>query len=208
MWLNALASLQHFASLLGDATASARYEAQVAHTRAGFARFWNPATGTLFDVLDGPAGNDAALRPNALFALSLRETALAPERARAVVDTCARELLTTYGLRSLAPGDARYRGRYGGDQTARDAAYHQGTVWSWLIGPFALAYARAYDDRATALQFVDTLARQLDAYGLGTLPEIAEGDAPHAPRGCIAQAWSVAEVLRAFHILSGRTQGA
>ncbi|MFN2244287.1 MAG: amylo-alpha-1,6-glucosidase, partial [Anaerolineae bacterium] len=116
----------------------------------------------------------------------------------AVVDACARHLLTSHGLRSLAPGDPAYIGHYGGDRRTRDAAYHQGTVWGWLIGPFASAHLRVSRDPAAARAFLRPLLRQLASHGLGSLSEIFDGDPPHSPRGCIAQAWSVAEVLRVW----------
>ena len=202
LWLNALATLQGFAVTLGARDDAARFGGALDRTRNGFERFWNPARGFLYDVLDGPAGSSAALRPNQLFAVSLAESALTSERQRSVVDACAHALVTTYGLRTLAPGEPGYQGRYEGGQAQRDAAYHQGSVWAWLIGPFALAHARAYGDPAAAATFVAATGRQLDAYGLGTLGELADGDAPHAPGGAIAQAWSVAEVLRAWSVLS------
>ncbi len=203
LWLNALAALAGFAATLDARDDAARYAAKLRRTRTGFERFWNGERGFLFDVLDGPGGADAALRPNQLFAISLPECALPRERQRAVVAACARELVTTYGLRTLGPAEPGYRGSYAGDVRQRDEAYHQGTVWPWLIGPFALAHARAYGDRALAASFVAALGRQLDGYGLGTLCEVAAGDAPHAPGGCIAQAWSVAEALRAWSVLAG-----
>jgi len=202
LWLNALATLTGFAATLDVRDDAARYRDKLRRTRAGFQRFWNGTRGFLYDVLDGPDGADAALRPNQLLAVSLPECALPGEQQRAVVDTCARELVTTYGLRTLGTAEAGYRGAYGGDVRQRDEAYHQGTVWPWLIGPFALAHARAHGDRAGAASFVAALGRQLDGYGLGTLCEVAAGDAPHAPCGCIAQAWSVAEVLRAWSALA------
>ncbi len=116
-----------------------------------------------------------------------------------MVDTCARHLLTSHGLRSLAPGDAAYVGRYGGDRYRRDAAYHQGTVWGWLIGPFVSAHLRVYRDPAQARSFLAPLIHHLADHGLGSIGEIFDGDAPFIPRGCTAQAWSVAEALRAWH---------
>jgi glycogen debranching enzyme len=115
---------------------------------------------------------------------------------------CARNLLTSYGLRSLDPNDPRYVGRYAGDASTRDHAYHQGTVWGWLIGPFASAHARAFGSRADALAYLQPLLDCLGTYGLGTLGEIFDGNAPFAPRGAFAQAWTVAEVLRAWHELA------
>jgi glycogen debranching enzyme len=124
---------------------------------------------------------------------------------RGVVDSCARELLVSYGLRSLSGADSRYRGSYSGDPRSRDGAYHQGTVWGYLLGPFALAHHRAYGDARRALAFLEPMHDALAAYGLGTLGEIFEGDPPHRPCGCIAQAWTVAEILRAWHELKPET---
>jgi glycogen debranching enzyme len=126
---------------------------------------------------------------------------LTTEQQKAVVDVCARQLLTSHGLRSLAPGEPGYTGHYGGSPRDRDAAYHQGTVWGWLLGPFALAHYRVYHDREAALRFLEPLGRQIHASGLGTLSEIFDGNAPFTPRGCIAQSWTVAEVLRAWHTI-------
>src|SRR5229473_1177586 len=136
---------------------------------------------------------------------SMPVSPLTKEQQKSVVDACSLRLLTSHGLRSLAPGEPGYQGHYGGDQRARDAAYHQGTVWGWLLGPFALAHLRVYNDRAQALGYVEPLGRHINAHGLGTLSEIFDGDAPFNPRGCIAQAWTVAEVLRAWsEIACGR----
>jgi glycogen debranching enzyme len=152
-------------------------------------------------VLDGPHGDDPAIRPNQLFVVALAPELLTPERARAVVDVCARDLLTPVGLRTLAPTDPAYVGRYGGDAASRDAAYHQGTVWPWLLGAFVQAHLNVYDDPALARTFVAPLADALDGYGIGTLGEIFDGDAPHAPCGTIAQAWSVAEFIAALRLV-------
>jgi len=123
---------------------------------------------------------------------------LSKEQQKSVVDICGERLLTSHGLRSLAPGEPSYQGRYGGDQRARDGAYHQGTVWGWLLGPYALAHIRVYNDRAAAARLLEPLGSHIGALGLGTLAEIFDGDPPHTPRGCIAQAWTVGEVLRAW----------
>jgi glycogen debranching enzyme len=148
--------------------------------------------------VDGPQGHDATLRPNQLLAVALPESALAKEQQRAVVEICGRRLLTSHGLRSLAPDHPDYIGRYVGDAESRDAAYHQGTVWGWLLGTFALAHLRVYRDPGAAGSFLEPMARHLAAAGVGSLSEIFDGDPPFAPRGCIAQAWTVAEVLRAW----------
>ena len=117
-----------------------------------------------------------------------------------------RDLLTPYGLRSLAPSDPAYQGRYGGDQHSRDGAYHQGTVWGWLLGPYCLAHYRVYGDRKQALALLAPMAEHLDEAGLGNLSEIFDGNAPFAPRGCFAQAWSVAETLRAWWEIDRQAQ--
>jgi predicted glycogen debranching enzyme len=200
LWINALVSMAGFARLL--AKPADAYEKLAAKAKQSFQHFWNPDRNCCFDVIDSPGiGNDAALRPNQIFAVSLPVSPLTPGQQKAVVDVCARHLLTSHGLRSLAPGEAGYNGHYGGSPRDRDAAYHQGTVWGWLLGPFALAHYRVYRDRPAALRFLEPLGRQIYASGLGTLSEIFDGDAPFTPRGCIAQAWTVAEVLRAWHVI-------
>jgi predicted glycogen debranching enzyme len=205
LWFNAVLAMVDFARALQKPTAA--YECMAKRARASFQRFWNEAAGHCFDVLDGPDGHEAALRPNQIFAVSLPESPLLPEQQRAVVDVCARHLLTSHGLRSLAPGEPGYTGRYGGGPRERDAAYHQGTVWGWLLGPFALAHLRVYGNRELAATFLEPLEHHLKVHGLGTIAEIFDGDPPFAPRGCIAQAWSVAEVLRAWTAIVGANAG-
>jgi predicted glycogen debranching enzyme len=200
LWYAALRAMEEFAGVAG--ASPVRYRLLAERCAAGMQRFWNAARGYCFDVLDGPDGDDAALRPNQLFAVSQHAVALDAAQVRAIVDACARELLTSYGLRTLGPREPGYRGRYGGDQAARDGAYHQGTVWPWLIGPFVRAHLRAYGDPALTRTHVEPLTDALAAYGVGTLGEIFEGDAPHAPRGTIAQAWSVAEFITALDAVS------
>jgi len=202
LWLNAAASMARFAQVLGRN--GARYEDLADRARSGFARFWNSEKQFCFDVIDAPGfpgGQDAALRPNQIFGVSLRETALSADRRRAVVDVCARELLTSFGLRSLGPREPGYRGHYGGGPDERDGAYHQGTVWGWMLGPFALAHLRVYGDAAEAMSFLDPMFANLTAAGLGTASEIFDGDPPFAPNGCIAQAWTVGETLRAWRAI-------
>jgi predicted glycogen debranching enzyme len=198
LWYNALCAVAAFAELAGHDAAP--YRASADRVRASFARFATP-NGGLLDVVDGPGGDDPSVRPNQVFAVSLHHSPLEPERRRGVVDVCARELLTSFGLRSLSPNDPRYVGRYQGSPAERDAAYHQGTVWPWLIGPFALAHLRVNGDPVSALAYLEPLLEYVLGPGVGTLPEIADGDPPFTPRGCIAQAWSVAEVLRAWHVI-------
>ncbi|MBI4588382.1 MAG: glycogen debranching enzyme family protein [Candidatus Rokubacteria bacterium] len=206
LWYNALLSMAGFARHLGEP--AERWERLAERVRAGFERFWNEAAGYCYDVLDGPEGNDARLRPNQIFAVSLPESPLSPERRRQVVDACARHLLTSFGLRSLAPGHSPYKGRYAGGPWERDGAYHQGTVWGWLLGPFALAHYRVYRDAAAAQAFLLPMAHHLGDYGVGSIAEIFDGDPPFAPRGCVAQAWSVAETLRAWLELAGSARPA
>ncbi len=200
LWINALETQAAFARQL--VKPSSNLEDLVAQAKQNFQKFWNVERACCFDVIDAPGpGNDASLRPNQIFAVSLPVSPLTPEQQKSVVDLCARRLLTSFGLRSLAPLEPGYQGRYEGGPRQRDAAYHQGTVWGWLLGPFALAHFRVYKDRSTALRFLEPLAQQIHACGLGTLGEIFDGDAPFTPRGCIAQAWTVAELLRAWHAL-------
>jgi predicted glycogen debranching enzyme len=196
LWYNALRTAAGFARILGEPPG--RYETLAEKARTGFARFWNEELGYCYDVLDGPGGHDPALRPNQLLAVSLPHSPLLPEQQKAVVDVCARRLLTSHGLRSLAADDPAYTGRHGGSRHARDAAYHQGTVWGWLIGPFASAHLRVYRSPVAARSFLEPLLRHLAGGCVGSLSEIFDGDPPHTPRGCFAQAWTVAEVLRVW----------
>jgi len=185
--------------------ASTIWDEMADRAAAGFGRFWNEAARRCYDVIDGPGGHDPALRPNQIFAVSLPASPLSAERQRRVVDACARHLLTSFGQRSLGPGERDYTGRYGGGPAERDGAYHQGTVWGWLLGPFALAHLRVHGDHATARGFLEPMAQHLGDYGLGSIAEIFDGDPPFAPGGCIAQAWSVAETLRAWCEIGGDT---
>jgi predicted glycogen debranching enzyme len=196
LWYNALQIMANLARHIGKP--HQEYDAMAERTLVRFSRFWNQEAGYCYDVLDGPDGNDPSLRPNQIFAVSLSESPLTPNQQKAVVDACARMLLTSHGLRSLSPDHPQYQGQYGGDQHQRDTAYHQGTTWGWLIGPFVLAYLRVYKNPAQARQFLEPMANHLHAHGIGSLSEIFDGDAPIKPRGCIAQAWTVAEVLRAW----------
>jgi predicted glycogen debranching enzyme len=202
LWYNALCIMEELAERVGDDTARKAYSNMAALTKWSFNRlFWNENGGYLYDVVNG-GPPDASIRPNQIIAVSLPHTMLSPERARQVVATVQQHLLTPYGLRSLAPADPQYRGRYKGDGASRDSAYHQGTVWPWLMGPFITAYVKAHDGGAAARQqaekWIAPLQEHLSDGGLGHISEIFDGDSPQRPVGCIAQAWSVAEVLRAF----------
>jgi predicted glycogen debranching enzyme len=197
LWLNALVLMLHWQSRLG-LELSSDVPAMARRVVAAFDRYWNPATGYLYDVLDGPDGDDATVRPNAVIAASLPHTPLTPERLAAVVRRAELDLLTSMGLRSLAPAEPGYAAIYAGDLRARDAAYHQGTVWPWLLGPFAVAHLRAHGDAARAREILQPIADHLADAGVGSVSEIADAAPPHRPRGCPWQAWSVAEVLRAW----------
>jgi predicted glycogen debranching enzyme len=200
LWYNALHSMADFAAALGENPGYYREVAE--HVRESFARFWNEAAGYCYDVIDTPNGDDASLRPNQLFAVSLKHSPLNPEQQRAVVAACSRHLLTSHGLRSLSPTHLDYKGLYRGDSFARDSVYHQGTVWAWLIGAFVEAHLRVHQNKTAARAFLLPLLQQMQEYSLGSLSEIFDGDVPHTPRGCFAQAWSIAEVLRVWKMLA------
>ncbi len=206
LWYDAVCTAAEFADRLGED--AAWFRARAARVRASFDRFWCDATQTCYDVIDGPDGPDASIRPNGLFAVALPHRALSPERERAIVDRCVRELATPVGVRSLAPNDPRYRGEYCGGLAERDGAYHEGTAWGWLLGPLALAEYRVSGDPVAARSRLEPMLAMLAAYGIGTLGEISDGDAPFAPRGCIAQAWTVGEILRVWHLLCAPDEGA
>lgn len=199
LWVNALLIVSQLETLAGFPDEADLLAAEAARSRASFERaFWNPETGYLFDVVDGEE-RDAAIRPNALFALSLPYPLIEGERARRILAVVEERLLTPFGLRTLDPADPRYQGRYEGGVVERDGAYHQGAVWPWLLGPYvdALLRVRGEPGAWQALVLLAGLTGELGKAGLGTLSEVYDGDAPHRPGGCIAQAWTVAEVIRA-----------
>jgi predicted glycogen debranching enzyme len=200
LWYNAMRCLDQFAT--HRRWPQPTYRAAADRCRESFrSAFWNAEEGCLFDVLGERP--DASIRPNQLLAVSLPFPALEGEEARSVVGRVERDLLTPFGLRTLAPTDPRYRGVYAGDQYQRDAAYHQGTVWAWLIGPFVTAWVRVRGGtpaaRREAAGFLGGFDEHLATAGLGSISEIFDGDSPHAPKGCISQAWSVGEVLRCYN---------
>jgi len=205
LWHNALCVTADLAGRAGQPDLAADCIKRAAQAKDSFTRlFPNPATGSLFDVI-GPDGQpDGSLRPNQIFAVSLPFPVIEGDGAKAVVDAVAEALLTPFGLRTLAPGSPDYHGRYApGDPTTRDGAYHQGTVWPWLLGAFCDAHLKVYGDKAKTRALLSALlGAGLSQYGVGSLAEVADGDAPHAPNGCPAQAWSVAEVLRAYAMLA------
>lgn len=211
LWHNALCVMADLSRRLSKRKAAKRYAEQAGFVAANFrARFWFEAGGYLCDVIDGPGGDprpdgkkyDCRLRPNQILAVSLPFKLLDDDQAKAVVDVCARHLLTTYGLRSLGPHEPGYISRYGGSQIERDTAYHQGMVWAWLLGHFAVAHYRIYGDAALARTFLTGMKHHLLEACLGSISEIFDGDPPHTPRGAFAQAWSIAELLRAWRELS------
>jgi predicted glycogen debranching enzyme len=200
LWFNALRIMASFCSDFGGLAEEHAYDEMATKTLKAFNRkFWNDELGCLYDCVDVHRRDDS-VRPNQVIAMSLTYPVLHPSRWRPVVDLVERELLTPYGLRTLSPNDPRYQGRYEGDLRARDHAYHQGTVWPWLVGPYIraylLAHGRSEATRTHCLKILEPLARHLGEAGLGQISEIFDGDPPHRPHGCIAQAWSVAELLR------------
>jgi predicted glycogen debranching enzyme len=200
LWYNALRLLQGWLVEVrgADAAASIRRRADCVYESFN-RRFWIADKGYLYDVIDGESGDSTACRPNQVLAVSLDHPVLDPSRWKSMLDVVEKRLVTPVGLRSLAPGEPDYKPRYFGDLRSRDAAYHQGTVWGWLIGPWIDAWLKVHpDDRAGARRFLDGCVGALGEFGLGTIGEIFDAEPPYTPRGCIAQAWSVAEVLRCW----------
>jgi len=202
LWYNALCIMEDLASRFREEAARKRYRHMAAVAQWSFNRlFWNEKLGCLYDVVNG-GPPDPSIRPNQIFAVSLPHSMLPRDRARSVVEKVEEHLLTPFGLRSLAPSDPQYRGSYTGSPADRDGAYHRGTVWAWLLGPFITAYTKvnggSEEVRRQAQTWLSPLESHLAEAGLGHISEIFEGDAPHRPCGCIAQAWSVAEILRVY----------
>ena len=206
LWYNALRLMEEWTRIEGNEELARSYSALADRIRESFnARFWNERSNALFDVVDGDTGDDDAIRPNQLFAVSLPYPVLNVCRWKGVVDVVYDQLLTPYGLRTLAPGHPDYQPQYFGDLRARDLAYHQGTVWPWLIGPFVDAWCRVYPDGVQRLRHIAvSLAQHFTTACVGTISEIFDAEPPYTPRGCCAQAWSVAEVLRLMTILDSR----
>jgi predicted glycogen debranching enzyme len=198
LWYRALRSMEQWSARLGHSPA--RYADLAARVCASFERFWFAEGSWLYDVLDTPSGNDASLRPNQLFAISLADDLVSRERAQAVLGVVPRDLLVPFGLRSLSPRDPNYHTHYRGDQRTRDAAYHQGIAWLWLIGACTDAYRQVYGEHAYMRTALDAWRTHLTDAGIGTLSEIFEAKPPHRAVGCIAQAWSVAEVIRSYSL--------
>jgi predicted glycogen debranching enzyme len=201
LWYNALRLLERWLADSGDDTGARTTGELAAAARESFnRRFWHEEGGYLYDVVDGEGGgNDSACRPNQVLAISLDYPVLEEARWKPVMDIVTERLLTPVGLRSLAPGHPDYKAKYYGDLRARDAAYHQGTVWAWLIGPYIDAFLKLHPEQlAEARHLLTGLAPHLDQQAVGSISEIFDAEPPYTPRGCIAQAWSVAEVLRSW----------
>jgi len=200
LWYNALRVVEHLAGKFNEPSMKNEYQAMADKARASFNEvFWNDQSGCLYDVVNGEI-RDASIRPNQVIAISLNHTMLSEDRAASVLRVVERELLTPRGLRTLSPADPNYIGRYEGGPGTRDGAYHQGTVWPWLMGPYLTAYIKTFGSEA-GRRFVSRWLEGFDDHlheaCLGQVSEIFDGDAPHRPRGCVAQGWSVAELLRA-----------
>jgi predicted glycogen debranching enzyme len=201
LWYNALRTVEQLARRFNDEQTAAHCRAIADNARASFNNlFWDEQTGGLYDCVSDAGEPDASVRPNQIFAVSLPHALVTGERARRVVELVERELLTPLGLRTLSPKSPAYRPRYEGDAYARDTAYHQGTVWAWLLGPFITAYLKVNERTPASLETARAWTQAFRAHvreaGLGQVSEIFDADPPHTPRGCIAQAWSVAELLR------------
>ena len=198
LFYNALCLLEQWCRDAGDADRAATIAAHGAQARRSFnERFWIDGAGHLYDVVDGEDGDDAACRPNQLLSIALPHPVLDPTHWARVLEVVGTRLATPFGLRTLSADHPSYRSTYAGDLRARDAAYHQGTVWPWLIGPFVDAWLKTHpDDTGTVRTMLASFDEHLDEAGIGTVSEITDAERPFVPRGCISQAWSVAELLR------------
>jgi predicted glycogen debranching enzyme len=198
LWYNALRLMEGWLAKAGDPAGAERMQRAADRAFTAFnRRFWNPERGYLLDVVDGEHGDDPACRPNQLFAISLRHPVLDPSCFVPVIEAVERELLTPVGLRSLSPRHPDYKQTYRGDLVTRDAAYHQGTVWSWLIGPYVDAVLRIDPgDLGRARRALDGLVAHLGENCIGFVSEVFDAERPYTPGGCVAQAWGVAELLR------------
>ncbi len=200
LWCNALAILAALYNSVGQKASAERFGQRAEQTKDRFRKeFWYEDGGYLYDYVDSET-HDTSIRPNQIFALSLPFPLLEGQQAKRVLETVTDKLYTPFGLRSLAPDDSYYRPVYSGNGSERDSAYHQGTVWAWLLGPWLTALVRVNgkEGKSTARKCFQELMPHIEDAGIGTVSEIFDADWPHAPRGCIAQAWSVAEILRAY----------
>jgi predicted glycogen debranching enzyme len=200
LWYNAMRVMESLSRQLNEVERASSYQQLADRIQQSFEHvFWNARAGCLYDCIQDTVA-DARIRPNQIFAVSLPFALLPPEKAKAVVQVVAEKLLTPYGLRSLASEDPQYRRVYAGNPYERDSAYHQGAVWAWLIGPFVDAYLNVHGESEGTCRYLESLLdgfkRHMSQAMLGSISEIFDADPPHAPKGCTAQAWSVAEVLR------------
>jgi glycogen debranching enzyme len=205
LWYNALKIVEELLTLTGESAASDNIREKAELVKKSFEeKFWYAEGNYLYDVIDEKGNPDASLRPNQIFALSLPFHLIDGEKAKAVFEIILSKLFTPVGLRSLSPDDPDYSGHYGGSPFQRDAVYHQGTVWSWLLGPFVEAGMKFGGDafKPEAFAIINRFASQLNESCIGNISEIFDGDTPHHPRGCVAQAWGVAEILRVIKTYS------
>jgi glycogen debranching enzyme len=202
LWYSALRTGEYLAGKRGEDSSARELKRLAQRVRESFCHvFWYEEGGYCYDVV-GPEGPDASLRPNQVIGLALPYSLYPRDKGQQVLEAVSEHLLTPYGLRTLSPEDPRYRGRFEGGMFERDAAYHQGTVWPWLLGPYVSAFfwlqGVAADTRAQAREMLLPLVRSLEEGCVGSIAEVYDGDSPQRPRGCFAQAWSVAEVLRCW----------
>jgi predicted glycogen debranching enzyme len=208
LWYNALCLLTQYYENHDDIKKAKRHSDMADNVKAGFCKlFWNEEQEYLYDCILPDGSADASLRPNQIFAVSLPFSPLSPEQQKCVVDVVQKNLLAPFGLRTLNAQDSRYKGIYEGPQEQRDEAYHQGTVWPYLLGSFVESYLKVYGstqkNKKKAAEFIRPLLQYMTKDGcLGQVCEIFDGDPPHKPRGCFAQAWSVAELIRAYQLIN------
>ena len=208
LWYSALCWASRWAEILSEknfgdegmrlANQARRYTQQAEQVKRSLQKFWNPKTCYLYDTIEPDDRRNSQIRPNAVLALSLCHCGFSAEQGYQILEQASKSLLTPYGLRSLAPSDPEYIGKYIGDSVTRDRAYHQGTVWSWLIGPFIRSWQRFHQDEALPFDWGPLIDHFLSDACIGSISEIFDGDEPHAPKGAVAQAWSVAEVIRHY----------
>jgi glycogen debranching enzyme len=204
LWYSALSIMSEFDGILGRE--KNEYQEKAERVWSSFDIFWNEEKGCCYDVVGGPNGNDQSLRPNQVLAVSVSFSPLSVEKQKIVLGICEQHFLTPNGLRSLSNAHHDYVGEYGGDIWKRDTAYHQGTVWGWLLGPYLSAHLRVFNDRKYIRKRLEQYVEQLKIHGLGSISEIFDGDFPYTPRGCIAQAWSVAAALQVWGDLNQTDQ--
>src|SRR5271165_5975910 len=208
LWYNALRLLEGWLRQENNGPEADRIAGHAQRVRVSFnSRFWNAEQGFLFDVVDGETGDDSSLRPNQVFAISLDFPILAPDKWEPVLKKIEQELLTPFGLRTLAPSSKNFKPKYYGNLRDRDAAYHQGTVWPWLIGHYVDAWLKVHPNGVeSAAHFLEAFDAHLGEDAIGSISEIFDAEPPYTPRGCVAQAWSVAEVLRAYSRIEGEAK--